>query len=233
MLPDSGWTIHPNELSGDRLFRPHGVVNSLGERRKIRIECGNDDAGVLRMFEMESNEVAPIQGHNRTAVAHGELQHLGVRHSSAGVTAFLHREDIVPEAPEFGDDGRRHVLVGVEARHDSRRFVRVDQCVDFGCVELRVRPGIHEVFCAKRGIGIEKIRFGDAQPARSHEEPGWDSGAGNAGFSAAHARRGIDAGYGAPQLACHGLQKPCFLAWTQFRQRPLNLFEGSGRHGLV
>ncbi len=42
--------------------------------------------------------------------------------------------ELVTKKLQLDDHRRRHVLVGVEPSHSSRRFVRLDQVADFGLV---------------------------------------------------------------------------------------------------
>lgn len=76
------------------------------------------DAGVPEPVLMQSDEVAPVQRHDRAMLAGRELQHFAVRHGPTCMPPFPHGQHVVPQTAEFERHRLGQILVREKPRHD-------------------------------------------------------------------------------------------------------------------
>jgi hypothetical protein len=59
-----GWqSIDPHELADDRPHRIYSYMDSIRLTLEVRVLRAHDDPGVVRNLPVQSDEVAPIEGH--------------------------------------------------------------------------------------------------------------------------------------------------------------------------
>src|SRR5688572_21709731 len=70
---------------------------------------------------VESDEMLPVQSDDGTLLIPGEIEHLLVRESLAGIPRFLDGQDVVAEPAQLLGRGPGEILVRVEPGHPLRR----------------------------------------------------------------------------------------------------------------
>ncbi len=100
-------------------------MNPLCLAGEIWIHGANDDARVLRLVAMQSDEVTAIQGQQSAVFSGGKLQHFVIRQGLIGFAGFLNGQQVMTERAEFLDDGKGKVLVGLKPRHHSASFASI------------------------------------------------------------------------------------------------------------
>ena len=110
-----------------------GLVNPRRLPGEIRVHSANDDAGVLRIFPVQANEMAAIQRKHRTGFLGCKLQHFRVRHGLVGLAGFLNGQHVVAERAEFLNGGKRKVFVGIKPRHHPASFSSIWRLISLRC----------------------------------------------------------------------------------------------------
>jgi hypothetical protein len=114
------WAIDPNQLSiKDRIVR-QGTVNSGRQSHDIRVPRTNNNASVRLAAPMQADEVAPVEGENGAPLCSGISEHGVVRNGLIPLSCFLHRQHVVAETAQLGDDGVIEILVCIETRHSRQ-----------------------------------------------------------------------------------------------------------------
>lgn len=127
-----------------------GKITALGERgvdprrlgNEIRIECTDDDAGMLGPCLVEADEMPAIERQDGTPVVCGEGEHGLVRLSPTSSTSRLHRGHIMTEVPQLDDNWQGKILITEQPRHRLRCFVVVNLAIDLPCVRPHISPRI-------------------------------------------------------------------------------------------
>ncbi len=92
-----------DELAGKLGLRLDGGVNSVGLAYKIRIECTDDDASVVRVQSMQIDEVLAIKSQQGSSASRGRSKYLFVRHRLPGLASFVASQHVMPQPTEFHD----------------------------------------------------------------------------------------------------------------------------------
>lgn len=94
-------------------------MNTLPLAGKVCVLTTNDDSGMATILLVQTDEVAPIDGHDSPTVGSSEVQHFGIGHPFAGPTDVARSQNIVPQPPQHVDDWLRKVFVRVQARQSQ------------------------------------------------------------------------------------------------------------------
>jgi hypothetical protein len=89
-------------------------VNPVSETCVVLwVLCTGDDAIMLAISAVKSLEVRMIMGKHRTLLRDRIRKHFRIPDALSAEPRFLDRPDIVPEASQFLDHGKREILIGV------------------------------------------------------------------------------------------------------------------------
>jgi hypothetical protein len=212
-------TRDAHELSGQRRPTPDGGIDAARQRVEVEIDSADDDTGVSGIRVMQPDEVPPVQGHSRTAVRGGKLEHGAISQCMPGFPPIGDGDDIVPEATERLDHWPRQVLVGKQAGHRLLRgFVVADIPVDLVAMGADVRPGLYEVLGTERRVGVQEGSLGGTQAPRLFQQPNGNPRTDDGRLAAADIRQRVDARKGLTQFPGDTLKQLRLLAWCQSRQ---------------
>ena len=112
------WPVHTNQLTVQRTLRADRLVNTIRLAGKIRVNRANNNAGVLRTFPVQADEVTAIQRQDGAVFRSGEFIWLGL----VGFPGLLDDQHVVAERAQFLHHRQGKVLVGLEPRHQSASF---------------------------------------------------------------------------------------------------------------
>ena len=82
------WSVHPDELTAEITGLLNGIMNAPGLAPKVRVGRADDDTCVLSALLVQSNEIAAIDGDDRTFFGGSQDQHLRVGHTLTRTLPF-------------------------------------------------------------------------------------------------------------------------------------------------
>jgi hypothetical protein len=126
-------------------------MNASGLACKVGVERTRDDALVIRLLTMQSEEVPAIQGEYGALLGACPSQELGIGHSGTQ-QALDERYHVMTMRSQLLHHRKRHVLIGQQPRHNSGRLVLDDLVLDLFAVAPHVGPRVCEILGAQRGI---------------------------------------------------------------------------------
>ena len=134
------------------------------------------------------------------------------------------------QPPEFCDDEKREVLVGVQPGHGSRILVVANLLLDFKTMGAHIRPGVGEVFGTQRRVRAQNVFFTRALAAQLFQDPDGNARADNTRLASADSRCGLDARKGAVQVLHDQAQQLGLFCSGESGQQILDLAQRV--HGL-
>ena len=119
-MPSS--STHPKELPRQRRLASDRFVNPLRLPVEIRIDLADDDAGMVWLLLMKTDEVKAIECEHGSILLRGKVQYIPIGQSLVGLTSFLNGQHIVTKPAQLLDDRQWEVLVGIKPGHQSASF---------------------------------------------------------------------------------------------------------------
>ena len=90
-------TIDTNEATGHLRLRTYRFVHPPRQRNKIGIESADDDASVIRMILVKTNEMLAVEREQDAVFSAGKGQYVGIRSRTVRSARVLDRHDIVAQ----------------------------------------------------------------------------------------------------------------------------------------
>ena len=100
-----------SSLTGNRL------MYAMRQCHRIRVHRADDDSTMVFAFIMQGDKVPTIECHHGPSFGDRKRQHFVVGKTLSSPAAFVSRCNVMPQPPKLLDDGKREVLVGVDASH--------------------------------------------------------------------------------------------------------------------
>jgi hypothetical protein len=112
-------------------------MDASSQRHHIVVTGAHDDACVRRYLRVQSDKMAAIKRHHRSACRRRKRDNSGVRDALACLACLVWGEDIVAKLPQALDHGITEIFVRIEPGHR----LRVRRLLD-GPLNLLVMGGI-------------------------------------------------------------------------------------------
>jgi hypothetical protein len=112
-------------------------MDAVSQRRHIVVTGAHNDACVRRHLRMQSDKMAAIKCHYRSACRRRKRDNSDVRDALACLACLVWGEDVVAKLPQALDHGITEILVRIEPGH-RLRF----RCLLDGLLNLFVMGGI-------------------------------------------------------------------------------------------
>ena len=182
------------------------MVDVFGLPNEIRIKGANNDAFVIRVPVMQSDEVLAVQRNHSPVFLAGKSQYFFIGYRLFCFPGFLNRQHIMPKPAQFLDDRQREGLIRIESSHVLSRFVFTDLLFDVIGMRAVIRPGIRQIFSAEGWETSQEIRLARAQTPRLDQHPDGNPGANDTGFASANVGCAFDAWEGITEILHDPLQ---------------------------
>jgi hypothetical protein len=126
----NGRSIDAQELAAQVAFWVYYGMNPGGLPFEIEIKSAHNDARMVWLRGMETNEMFSIEGQYGPVLAVSELKDCRVASAAIVKTGFVSSQDIVPELTKCRYDRQRKVLVCEELCHLLCSFVLSNLPID-------------------------------------------------------------------------------------------------------
>jgi hypothetical protein len=205
-------TIHADQVVRHFGDGRNGSANALRLSTKIGVECTQDDTSIVCSFLlMKAEKVAAIVGEENPALSDRERQNFRIRHGGIRFSGIQRRDDVMSQPPQFRDDLRRDIFVGIEMGHSLRGFVLADLRLDFLSVRARVGPSVHEILGTQIWVGRQQGLLAGTETPGLLEKPNGNPRSHDARLAAAHVRARVDTWKIVVKLPNHPLEDLRFL----------------------
>jgi hypothetical protein len=104
---------HPNQLTIESRFGLNCQINLFCETHFIGIVSTSNDAGMIRIFAMQANEIATVERQYSAALSGCKGQNFGVWNALIGSTGGLNGEDVMAEFLKTAGGAVGKLFVGV------------------------------------------------------------------------------------------------------------------------
>ena len=129
----------------------HGI-DPRREANEVTVSRAHDDVGMTRPLVVETNKVPAVEGDHGSPLACCDTKHFVIWESQPSMSAFLNRDDIMPQSPQLLSRRKGEVFVDVQGSHEgtgarltSGGVVGTNLLFDFRRMGVPVRPRLHEI----------------------------------------------------------------------------------------
>lgn len=214
------------ESAAQRRLGANGFVDPRGLPADVGILRAHDDPCVPGPCRMKPDEVPAIERQQNAAAGGRVGQDVRVGDGTIGLPSLERCDHVVAELAQRLDDLQREVLVRVERRHESSGLVASDGLVDLRPVGVGVRPGLHEIGRAKRGVIRQQLGLCPTESPVVLEHKDWDAGPHDARRATQNVGRLLNPRPGVADFLREALHNGGFLGLAEGREFCFELSAG-------